>query len=596
MCGMPASQHLGIALYGASVSSRTGHLLEIVGRGAAAAVVVATAIALLVVVVLAIVRLPPIRSGIHVLARGREVPLWLRWLAGTALHIDTFTASPGAGDEKAVAAVLEAQLGGTGVRRPLSTVDLATAPYRSSSVLDTIADTVKDLPEGQTLGMLLKLVQQLLPREDLYLRGYLLKSSERGAGLVLSLASDTGDVRSSGILWADILEPHDGKGRNKRQDILRLAIAGAAWVQFQLLEEMGHTDTAYVRTGNWRSTSLFEVAVHDEGNRSSAELRALYALALDRDPGNLPTLFNLAMLELHDGCFAQACTRLERIPTELPDGMPPPDAMLPASKALEWRDPLYYQAHYSLAVARQCQRLEEAGSDNGPPPLPPPIPQGELAELCRVAHQLGDELNRAIEQVRSQRGARLKSKSGKRREAIERMDLLRRIHGPFLVLVASRRMSAHGVQWQGGALWDDHAGQSFSWDRLSLTLEEWVGRQPQSGRALHPQTLAFGHVEGKSAEVSYHTHYNRACYATLVAQQLAKQKPLAAEPAEARREESSFEAEAHEALGCALSELENALEPGDLAEWAEKDRSLRYLGTKCEEPFHAILERGKSRS
>jgi hypothetical protein len=583
-------------------SSFPGSGWELLLEVSAIAVLVLTGIALVVVIVLAILRLPPLRALVRSWARGRDVPIWLSWVAGTALHLDTFTASPEVGDASAVAAVLGAQLGGAGVRRPLAGVDLATTPYRSTSVLENIAEAVKGLPKGQALAALIKLGQQLLPRDDLYLRGYLLESPHRGAGLVLSIASDRGQVTSSGTLWADILEPcrptpapgGDGAGAGAAvaaagaagaggagagaggaanaggedkptHDVLRLALAGAAWVQYQLLEEMGQATPRYVRTTNWRSAALFEVAVHDERDRDNRGLRALYALALDRDPGNLPALFNLAVLELHAGSRAQACTRLRTVLAALANGEPLP----------EGRDPLFYQAHYNLAVTLQTQQREAA------PTAPPTTSPEELARLCGVV----GELERDIEQTRALAlppgSGRAKSarEVSTRQDAAARLETLMRIEGPFLVLIAIRRQSLlenttfEGMDDPDGA-GHSTASSSFSRAQVIATLEAWAAGAASN---LSAQRLAFGHIAGETPETSYRTHYNRACYATLVACKLN----AVAGPAD----------EQNRALDWAITELECALEPGDLVAWARRDLALEYVREQRGNAFEEVLTR-----
>ena len=194
-----------------SPSSFAAEGFELLAGIVGAAVVIAILIAAIVVVTLAVLRIPPLRVAIRVRLQSRgRVPERLSWLAGTALHMEAFGGSPKAGDPAAVTAMLGAQLGGAGVRRPLPGVDLATTPYRTSSVLDDIAEAVKGLPRGTALAALIKVGQKLLPRYDMYLTGYLLQSPQRGSGLVLSIVTDAGTVTSSGALWADILEPRLG--------------------------------------------------------------------------------------------------------------------------------------------------------------------------------------------------------------------------------------------------------------------------------------------------------------------------------------------------------------------------------------------------
>jgi hypothetical protein len=593
---------MSTSLSATSLSAKTATWFERLGTLTAFAVLVLTALAVVVVIALAIVRLPPLRALVHRLARGRDVPVSLSWLAGTSLHMDTFEASPDAGDQKAVAAVLAAQLGGAGVRRPLGGVDLATTPYRSASVLDNISEAVKELPEGRALAALIKLGQQLLPRDDVYLRGYLLNSPERGAGLVLNLVSDTGQVQSSGTLWADLLEPGSetpAQAADRQAspqpavppDVLRLALAGAAWVQFQLLEELGLDDLNHVRTTNWRSAALFEVAVHDEGHRSEQELRALYALALDRDPGNLPALFNLAVLELRTGLYRQAGARLERVlvglaAVEALRRTAQPDKHNPLADA---RDPLYYQAHYNLAVALNAQRLHQELTAHTASVLDPM----ELQDLCRVARELEADIERTERLADGPRHTLKKQKIRNQRDARERLDILERIEGPFLVLVATRwsqleadhnlEVPQHAGISKQAAHEDMHhdaapapAAPQFTRARVCATLAEWE-HDASCGGPSGSRELAFNRIAGECPEVSYRTHYNRACYATLIAQRLGTAAQRASE-----REE---------VLECALAELEYALEPGDMVGWAQQDPSLELLRSERKVQFDEVVQR-----
>ena len=554
------------------------------------AVFLATAIAVVTVIALVLMRWPPLRRRIRVCAqRHEEIPWWLSWVAGTALHLGAFTASPGAGDAQALAAVLSAQLGGAGVRRPLAGVDLAATPYRTSSALEDISEAVKGLPNGKALAALIKLGQKLLPRSDLYLTGYLLSSPERGAGLVLSIVSDSGQVRSSGTLWSDILEPTATAEQRSKGDVLRLAIAGAVWAQFQLIEELNASVTPYAHTVNWRSASLFEVAVHDEGSRDNRGLRALYALALDRDPDNLPALFNLAVLELHAGFAALACARLltllealKQDETKANEAIQGGGAEATTATTTGKRDPLYYQAHYSLAVALQT------------------VTPGQAADaapwLYRVTRELEADIIEASDEVERNGNGGVKKPSELRslHTAEERLDTLKRIEGPFLVLAAIRRQ-AQLEQVSFRKMGDPKVGRqlaptAFTRGELISTLSAWE-EVPPNQRTTHkpnPQTLAFGHVEGDNPEASYRVHYNRACYATAVAKRIDERAASAASEAERR----GAERESQEALGWALAKLECALEPGDLIEWARRDPSFDYLKQERTADFNALVKPG----
>jgi len=627
----------------ASLSSFSSHLFGWLVDLAGAAVAVSTALALVVVVVLLVLRAPPVRERIRCrLQRKGEVPWYLSWLAGTALHVEAFKGSDGAGDPEAVHAVLSAQLSGAGVRRPLAGVDLATTPYRTGSVLEDIGEAVKGLPRGKALAALIKLAQKLLPRYDLYVQGYLLQSPERGSGLVLNIISDAGQVNSSGTLWADILEPYsdpppvsgeaptppatpprtpsaapEGKPAG---DVLRLALAGAVWVQYRLLEETRQVDSRHVRTLQWRSAALFEVAVHDEGSRDHRGLRALYALALDRDPGNLPALFNLAVLELHDGCTPLACSRLRALLDALAQeaqaqagqtGNGESDAERETPPA--GRDPLFYQAQYTLAVARQTLSLETATSPPASVEAADFDGDGAL-RLYRAAGELERDIERTQKEVEAGgNGCSSSTELRTLQDARERLETLLRIEGPVLVMIAIRRLGEideptfelMGDPTDGGRL----AHEPFSRRQLVETLRSWQDGESGTDPDGHPnpQTLAFGHIAGEDPEASYRTHYNRACYATCVAQKLgapvkiadwrARQAPAArpisagqtgADAAEDGREPAK---EYQEALRWALAKLECALEPGDLVGWAALDPALHYLQEAEPDAFNAVLSR-----
>jgi hypothetical protein len=558
---------------------------------AEAAVVLALALGVVTVIALVILRWPPLRGKIREQVRKRaEPPRWLSWLAGTALHLGAFTASPEAGDAQALAAVLSAQLGGAGARRPMAGVDLATTPYRTSSVLEDIAEAVKGLPNGKALAALIKLAQKLLPRGDLYLTGYLLRSSERGAGLVLSIVSDSGHVKSSGILWSDILEPAGGADQAAGGDVLRLAIAGAVWAQFELLAELSDSVGPHSHTVNWRSAALFEVAVHDEGSRDSHGLRALYALALDRDPDNLPALYNLAVLELHAGLAALACMRLRTLRDALAQegassqttqvaGLGPAGGAAVVATAHDqlWHDPLYYQAHYTLAVALQAPARARAAN--------------VAPWLYDVARELEVDIGETSAQIARWRSDLAEPRS--LRDAEARLDTLKRIEGPLLVLLAIERqgqLERAGFKRMGDlSVGGQLAPTPFTREQLLATLAAWEQAPPSSAarskRELDPQTLAFGHVAGESPEVSYRVHYNRACYAAFVAERLTEQAQRATSKAQCTKAKR----EAGEALDWALAKLECALEPGDLAEWASNDRALAFLKQQRTDAFAALL-------
>jgi hypothetical protein len=686
--------YLAIAI--GSLSSFAAEGFELLAGVVGAAVVIAILIAAIVVATLAVLRIPPVRVAIRArLQRRGRVPEGLSWLAGTALHMEAFSGSPKAGDPAAVTAVLGAQLGGAGVRRPLPGVDLATTPYRTSSVLDDIAEAVKGLPRGTALAALIKVGQKLLPRYDMYLTGYLLQSPQRGSGLVLSIVSDAGTVTSSGALWADILEPRlgwpepgygaapkthadprtaggDGGSGPPRSgstpergvgnatadhgsapsDVLRLALAGAVWVQYQLLDQLGQADFQHLHTHSWRSAALFEVAVHDESSRENRDLRALYALAVDRDPDNLPALFNLAVLELHAGLTPLACVRLRTLLDGVTQeeltaghreatghgdtsrnrgagdggGVNDREAADRGRGAAEDRitkaragrhQPLFYQAQYTLAVALTTHALEAAlgstpghdrahGEQPAPdangvaaegPPTGAPGPAGErdvAVRLYRVTRELEEDID-DLEQLAGGESEPDLARNIRGDAAVrERFDTLSLLEGPFLVLAATTRQEqlcqARFVSARDGAV-GYRLGKPFSRAEALSTLAAWERSGETEGAALEPQALAFGYVEGEPPEVSYRTHYNRACYATVVARRLGQQ----VEAAKTTGERECCEGERDEALTWAMAKLEAALEPGTLVDWASRDPSLQYLRDQKHDAFGDLLKLYTSR-
>lgn len=237
----------------------------------------------------------------------------------------------------------------------------------------SIPDEIKSLPGP--LGGLAALAV-LVPQRVQTLAGRVHPPGERGVGLTVSLLSGSRETRGSITVW----EEEFGSG-NEAEASYRLAIAGAAWVAYQLVKPGYRREHRALLTWDWQSYALFRVGAvcHEAGDTAAA--RSAYAKALDIDPLNRGALFNLATLDFADRCHAPAIARFDlvRAETERAGGA--------TGHAY---DRLWYRSTFNVAAAY----LHERATQMYEPGL-------ERPAACTLAVDLGPALEAALDLVRT---------------------------------------------------------------------------------------------------------------------------------------------------------------------------------------------------
>ncbi len=300
-------------------------------------------------------------------------------------------------DAAAVSSALSSAMTRIGsVRR--SGVDSVTAPIAAETATEAVADAVKATPAGGELAAaLLKLGSVLLARGVVQLNGHTLPPSVGGPGLALTLAKGKGRVIERLTLRAVDFEPPVGVGPvvdagDETDRMLRVATAGAVWTHFKILEEVwGLTDEELemsVRTRSWLSYALTRIGIEGNERHGPDFARALYAKAVEADPGNLVAQFNLASVELKDELLSQVRLageeRLDNVHETLHGEHTTMKIERGGSPAVQREqellshDPLCYQVFYKRVAAKLNNDivLEATREKSAVGGLPPYLPRG----------------------------------------------------------------------------------------------------------------------------------------------------------------------------------------------------------------------------
>jgi hypothetical protein len=240
---------------------------------------------------------------------------------GTPLQIQPLASQAEGIDGAAVSAVLGSAISrGANLGSPMSPV--VATPFVARPLLHEVADAISTVPQGRLLASVLQLLGRVLRRDELRLSGAVLHSGNRGPGLSLTLARRSGDLVDSLTIWADEYEPRHAPAASGDTDLadrlMQVSTAASAWTHFAILRfrlALCREDyRTMLGTPDWQSYAYLRTGARERSvPKPERRARALFALAVDADPRNLPAQFNLAFMETLEHDEVQAAGRLEAI-------------------------------------------------------------------------------------------------------------------------------------------------------------------------------------------------------------------------------------------------------------------------------------------
>lgn len=460
----------------------------------------------------------------------------LRKVAQPELSVDVFEG----GDSKEVGRAFSTLLTQA---LPLKTGKEAEFPFDRVAVgstedqvaADEIGALAKDIPQAKLLGIAMQYAARLFRRRTIKIKGHLIPAAgNRGVGIALSIEGNGMRSERRRTIWAEEFDPEPGGDGDVRW--LRLVPAATVWARRQLRREMEAGEE--LSAEGWLADALFQSGVQWQARSDIDRAEALYAGALEQDPGLLPALHNLAAVGIHKGRYTQAIERLDRLGREL------------RNPKIATRWPTLPTAHLytrTLALAYEAKSDENGGS------------------MLNRARTTGETLVRTLATEIIERDPSRAQKSPGQEE-------LERIHnprnhtdatltelldaeGPAVVLLAGIVVRSKPDLANAAVDCGEHAPIS----RLDLSTRT----SPEPCDLINRYLLT-------RKNLSRRTRYNLACYYTTLAE-------LVGGP----RVASCFK---H-----ALDALDLALEGGELIEWARLDPSLAPLRDQRKTEFDKVL-------
>jgi hypothetical protein len=332
--------------------------------------------------------------------------------------------------------------------------------------------------------------------------------------------------------------------------LLRVATAGAVWTYFTIFEEVWCMREPELKdrfqTTSWRSYALMQVGIDGHERRRPEVTRALYARAVDADPGNMVAQFNLASAELKDEQLKHVRTagssRLERVHESFHAEEDGEEAKVATEEERERGllkcDPLHHQVVYkqvaaklNLDVAVECSLEKRSGGRLRMPGavsavlLPRAPVEGDragwmrpagLALECADLDALSADLRR-LEQTLvvlcEEDEERWVAAGGKPWVDLKRV--LSAIEGPMLVvwaMVALRVGRPVWAPWSSEALHETSPSPpaEASATDSAVSSREWLIERLRGARLTPGEAVGFA----SCAEVSRtsRTHFNLACW------------------------------------------------------------------------------------
>jgi hypothetical protein len=294
------------------------------------------------------------------------------WTA-TPVQLEALTSETRGLDGAVVSEVLSAAIARVATLGPAGSPVVAT-PFSARSLLHEVADAVTPVPEARLLAPVFRLLARLTRRDELRLRGAVVLSHNRGPGLSLSLARANGDPVDNLVIWADEYEPHYAPTASAQVDLtdrmVQLSTAAAVWTHFAVLRFRlplrNEEFRAQLGTADWQSYAYLRTGARERWiPKPEARAQALFALAVDADPNNLPAQFNLALMEALKRENDRAANRLQLVHERLGEtgiGRRTADNLLSDRTTLDI-DPLRFQVSSLWASAAFSRYWDETRDD-----------------------------------------------------------------------------------------------------------------------------------------------------------------------------------------------------------------------------------------
>ena len=414
---------------------------------------------------------------------------------------------------------------------------VASGSHADQTAAEQIGELATEIPQTKLLGSVLKIFAKLFRRRTVRIRGYLIPAAgRRGVGVALTLEGSgmRSEVRKT--IWEEEFDPQPGGDGAERW--LRLVPPATIWARRRLQREM-RPDLKLSAEG-WRADALLQAGVWWQARGDLGRAEALYADALERDPGLLPALHNLTVVEVHRTQYSQALTRLDRLGRELQD-----------PQARERWPTLETGYLYTRALALSYGAQADGGVD------PTTMSKARETATTLVTTLTGEIISRRPAGSAGTPGGEELEHGHAATPEDEDLIELTNAEGPAITLLAALVARADPVA----------AAKALNCtDRSPMTRKE-LNEQPNPG----PCALIDRYLLNRQS-LSRRTRFNLACYYTVLA-----------EAAGADHE--------GKCLDRALDQLDLALEGGQLTAWANDDPALAFLKGKRQDEFSSALKR-----
>jgi len=215
------------------------------------------------------------------------------WLTDSSVRVQTFAGDvegiDAAGVSSALAGFLPEIGSPTRIGQP-GPIDprLETAAFDATTVAQDIEKALSEAPYGKAAAALLSLADRVLPRDRLFLGGYILESTQKGLGLTVTLTKSDGSVLESEMIWSGDFDPAITSNRKATRETsappLTLALVAAVWLTFVLTERSGQRNIEQAfGTASWQAFALVRVGLQGGAKRPALVTQEIYARACEAD-------------------------------------------------------------------------------------------------------------------------------------------------------------------------------------------------------------------------------------------------------------------------------------------------------------------------
>jgi tetratricopeptide (TPR) repeat protein len=193
--------------------------------------------------------------------------------------------------------------------------DRMPASAAGTDPVGAVADLLIELPQGKTVGTVLKSAAPIFAQRSAKVGGRLIPPESGEAAIALTVTAPDGRLKGT-VIGERFVNPSPGGDTATRWR--QIVPAAAAWIRYELRALSGK-QSEVGDPGAWRAEALAEAGKQWSAKQEWERAATCFTRALDADPSLLPALNNLGVVEIRRARYDIAAQHLSKLLEKLGD-------------------------------------------------------------------------------------------------------------------------------------------------------------------------------------------------------------------------------------------------------------------------------------